>query len=99
MVTTAAPTITPGMLPMPPRMTMVSTPIDCMKEKTSGLTKVRLAANSTPITPANEAPQAKAASFILHQRDAHGNGGGLIFTDGDPGAADFRSRPGGGRPR
>ena len=36
-----------------------------MNENDSGLTKVRLAASSTPITPAKEAPTAKAASFIL----------------------------------
>ncbi len=52
------------MLPIPPRMTIDSTPMDCMKEKDSGLTKVRLAAKSTPIAPAKEAPTAKAYSFI-----------------------------------
>ncbi len=38
--------------------------MDCMKEKDSGLTKVRLPAKSTPIAPAKEAPRANAVSFM-----------------------------------
>ncbi len=53
----------PVMLPMPPRMTIVSTPTDCRKVKDSGLTKVRLAAKSTPMAPAKDAPTAKAPSL------------------------------------
>ena len=64
MVTVAAPRMTPGILPEPPRMTIDRTPIDCMKENDSGLIKVRLAASSTPMIPAKEAPTAKAVSFI-----------------------------------
>ena len=43
---------------------MASTPIDSRKVNDSGLMKTCLAENSTPITPANEAPQAKAMSFM-----------------------------------
>src|SRR5581483_475071 len=64
MVTTAAPRIAPGIEPIPPRMIMASTPIDSMNVNDSGLMKICLAEKSTPTVPANEAPQAKARSFI-----------------------------------
>src|SRR6266404_3063756 len=63
-VTTEAPRMAPGMEPMPPRMIMARTPIDSMKVKDSGLMKICLAEKSTPTVPANEAPHAKARSFI-----------------------------------
>ena len=62
-VTTVAPTTAPGIEPMPPRITMASTPIDSRNVNDSGLMKTCLAENTTPITPANEAPQAKASSL------------------------------------
>ncbi len=43
---------------------MASTPIDSMNVNDSGLMKICLAENRTPTVPANEAPQAKARSFI-----------------------------------
>ena len=43
---------------------MESTPIDSRKVKDSGLMKTCFAENTTPMTPANEAPQAKARSFM-----------------------------------
>ena len=88
-VTRVAPTITPVMLPMPPRMTMVSTPTDCRKVKVSGLTKVRLAANSTPMAPANEAPTANAPSLSLLALMPMAPGGQLVLADGGPGPADL----------
>ena len=63
-VTTVAPTTTPAMEPMPPRITMDRTPIDSRNVKDSGLMKICLAENTTPMTPAKEAPQAKAMSFM-----------------------------------
>ena len=44
MVTIAAPSTTPAMLPSPPKMTITKMLIDTVNEKVSGLTKVRLAA-------------------------------------------------------
>ena len=49
---------------MPPRITIASTPMDSMKVKLSGLTKVCLAAKITPIAPAKLAPAANAISFM-----------------------------------
>ena len=63
-VTTVAPTIAPGIEPIPPRMTIARTPIDSRNVNDSGLMKTCLAENSTPMTPANDAPQANAMSFM-----------------------------------
>jgi hypothetical protein len=87
MMTTVAPMITPGMLPTPPSMTMVSTPTDCRKLNDSGLTKVRLAAKSTPMAPANEAPTAKAAELEPVGGYAHGRGRELVLAYSGPGPA------------
>ena len=43
---------------------MTKTLIEEVREKVSGLTKVRLAAKTTPIAPEKEAPMAKAASLL-----------------------------------
>src|SRR5262249_1211551 len=64
MVSTLAPMMAPGIEPMPPRMTMASTPIDSRNVNDSGLMKSCLALKMTPITPAKEAPAANARSFI-----------------------------------
>ena len=63
-MTIVAPSAGPGIEPMPPRMTIESTPIDSRKVKDSGLMKTCLAAKRTPMTPAKEAPQAKASSLV-----------------------------------
>ena len=63
-VTTVAPRMAPGMEPIPPRITMASTPMDSMKVKDSGLMNTCLAEKSTPTAPAKDAPHAKASSFI-----------------------------------
>ena len=63
-VTTEAPRMAPGMEPIPPRITMESTPMDSRKVKDSGLMKTCLALKTAPMAPAKEAPQAKAISFI-----------------------------------
>ena len=62
-MTTVAPSTAPGIEPMPPRITMASTPIDSRNVNDSGLMNTCLAAKTTPITPANDAPQAKARSL------------------------------------
>src|SRR5712691_1677591 len=62
-VTAVAPRMAPGIEPMPPRITMASTPIDSRNVNDSGLMKSCLAEKTTPMTPANDAPQAKARSF------------------------------------
>ena len=62
-VTTVAPSTAPGIDPIPPRITMARTPIDSRKVNDSGLMKTCLDANTTPITPAKDAPQAKASSL------------------------------------
>src|SRR5437667_419486 len=62
-VTAMAPRTAPGIDPMPPRITIERTPIDSRKVNDSGLMKSCLAEKTTPMTPANEAPHAKARSF------------------------------------
>src|SRR6266542_3404075 len=62
-VTTVAPMIAPGIEPMPPRMTMARTPMDSRNVNDSGLMNTCLAENTTPITPAKEAPHAKESSL------------------------------------
>src|SRR5207247_2446199 len=62
-VTAMAPRTAPGIDPMPPRITIERTPIDSRKVNDSGLMKSCLAEKTTPMTPANEAPHAKAGSF------------------------------------
>src|SRR5437867_1069678 len=57
-VTAAAPRTAPGMDPIPPRITMARTPMDSRNVKDSGLMNTCSAANTTPMTAANEAPQA-----------------------------------------
>ncbi len=63
-VTAVAPRIAPGMEPIPPRITMDRTPMDSRKVNDSGLMNTCLALKTAPIAPANDAPQAKARSFI-----------------------------------
>ena len=63
-VTIVAPKIAPGIEPMPPKITIASTPIDSMKVKLSGLTKPCFAEKSTPMAAANDAPTANARSFM-----------------------------------
>ena len=50
---------------MPPNTTMVSTAIDSIRLKLSGLTKPWKAPNKAPATPPKVAPSAKASSFML----------------------------------
>ena len=63
-VTAVAPRMAPGIDPIPPRITIESTPMDSRKVNDSGLMNTCLALKTTPIAPANEAPQAKARSFM-----------------------------------
>ena len=79
----------PGIDPMPPRMTIASTPMDSMKVNDSGLMKTCLAEKRTPTAPAKDAPHAKA-ELHAHQRHAHRLRRRLILPDGLPGAADVR---------
>ena len=62
---TAAPTIDPQTLPIPPSTTIDRMKIEVSSVKPSGLTKLTLLAWTTPATPAVDAPMAKAHSFIL----------------------------------
>src|SRR2546422_3871733 len=68
-VTAMAPRTAPGIDPMPPRITIERTPIDSRKVNDSGLMKSCLAEKTTPMTPANDAPHAKARSFARPTRD------------------------------
>src|SRR5205823_6144132 len=45
------------MEPIPPRITMARTPMDSRNVKDSGLMNTCLAENSTPMTPAKDAPR------------------------------------------
>ncbi|MMZ61627.1 hypothetical protein D1872_237860 [compost metagenome] len=63
-VTSAAPRMTPGTLPIPPSTTMTRIVVDSMSVKLVGSMKVCLAANTTPIIPEKDAPIAKAVSFV-----------------------------------
>src|SRR5947208_12586 len=62
---TAAPTIDPQTLPIPPSTTIERMKIEINRVKSSGLTKLTRLALTTPATPAVDAPMAKAHSFIL----------------------------------
>ena len=53
----------PGMLPIPPRITMHRMLMDSMKRKLSGKTDEDQAAETAPANPAVEAPMAKAKSY------------------------------------
>jgi hypothetical protein len=60
-----APTITPGMLPIPPRMITASTLIETMSLKLFGNTEPIFAAKKAPPRQAIPAPMAKARSLYL----------------------------------
>src|SRR5690606_29010463 len=54
--TMKAPSTTPGILPMPPRMTAIRISTDCSKEKLSGEIAPRLTAKKAPPTAPKMAP-------------------------------------------
>ena len=56
MTMTAAPRITPGRLPMPPRMMTIRIVTDWMKVKLEGLIAVSFTAKNEPAAPAKTAP-------------------------------------------
>ena len=62
---TIAPTTTPQTVPMPPRITMVSTKIENENAKRSAVVAPRYEARKAPATPPKLAPSAKARSFVL----------------------------------
>ena len=85
-----APTITPQMLPMPPRMTMQRTKIEMLevevvRERAALVARVVRAGDAAEERADRVRPRLRA-----HQRHAHRRGGDLVLADRDPRAAEAR---------
>src|SRR5579863_2052360 len=61
----AAPTSTPEIEAMPPKMTRISTVMDSCTAKSDGKSEPNLAEDSTPATPEVDAPMAKAMTLYF----------------------------------